>query len=53
MKILVESGVVEARQEGKWTHYRLSETGCAKAAEILRLATTPRGETEESCRCAK
>jgi ArsR family transcriptional regulator len=22
MKILVESGVVESRQEGKWTHYK-------------------------------
>ena len=25
MKILVESGIVSARQEGKWTHYKISE----------------------------
>ena len=53
MKILVESGVVEARQDGKWTHYSLSETGCAKAAEILRQATTACGETAEDACCAK
>ena len=27
MKILCESGIVASRQEGKWTHYRLSEEG--------------------------
>lgn len=27
MKILCDSGLVVSRQEGKWTHYRLSETG--------------------------
>ena len=34
MKILVESGVVESRQEGKWTHYKISEKG-----SVLRLGT--------------
>lgn len=41
MKILCESGVVESRQEGKWTHYRLSESGSNYAAELLRQLTTP------------
>jgi ArsR family transcriptional regulator len=41
MKILCESGVVESRQEGKWTHYRLSETGSKYAAELLIQLTTP------------
>ena len=27
MKILCESGIVSSRQEGKWTHYRLSAAG--------------------------
>ena len=27
MKILCESGIVASRQEGKWTHYRLSGEG--------------------------
>lgn len=41
MKILCESGVVESRQEGKWTHYRLSEKGSKYAAKLLISLTTP------------
>ncbi|MFV0517409.1 MAG: ArsR/SmtB family transcription factor [Aminipila sp.] len=41
MKILCESGVVDSRQEGKWTHYRLSETGSKYAATLLIQLTTP------------
>ncbi len=41
MKILCESGLVESRQEGKWTHYRLSEQGSQYAAELLTKLTTP------------
>ncbi len=35
MKILVESGVVESRACGKWTHYRLSESGAQHAVSLL------------------
>lgn len=41
MKILCESGIVESRQEGKWTHYKLSESGSKFAAELLIQLTTP------------
>lgn len=41
MKILCESGVVDSRQEGKWTHYRLSSRGSQYAAELLLRLTTP------------
>lgn len=41
MKILVESGVVESRQEGKWTHYTISEKGSDYATELLKTLTTP------------
>lgn len=41
MKILVESGVVESRQEGKWTHYKISEKGSAYASSLLNELTTP------------
>lgn len=41
MKILCESGVVDSRQEGKWIHYRLSESGSQYAAELLVQLTTP------------
>ena len=39
MKILVESGVVESRAVGKWTHYRISEAGCERAKAQLRQIT--------------
>ncbi|MBO3282398.1 transcriptional regulator, partial [Intestinimonas butyriciproducens] len=41
MKILCESGIVGSRQEGKWTHYRLSKSGSEYAAQLLVELTTP------------
>jgi len=40
MKILVESGVVESRQDGKWTHYKISEKGRDSAIGLIRELTT-------------
>ena len=51
MKILVESGVVESRECGKWTHYRLSENGAAQAVEMLRSFLT--SETEGNVRTGR
>lgn len=48
MKILVESGIVESRQEGKWTHYKISEKGSAYAGTLLKELTTPNGTIEEN-----
>lgn len=39
MKVLVESGVVENRREGKWTHYKISEKGSADAIAFLEKYT--------------
>ena len=41
MKVLCDPGLVVSRQEGKWTHYRLSETGRDKAVKLLLAITTP------------
>jgi ArsR family transcriptional regulator len=50
MKILVESGVVENRQEGKWTHYTISEKGSDYATELLKTLTTPETiKTSDNC----
>jgi len=40
MKILVDSGIVIARKEGKWTYYSISAAGSAQAIELLRELTT-------------
>ena len=53
MKVLCDSGMVESRQEGKWTHYRLSDSGRESAVRLLRQLTTPDFEAEEKCNCSK
>ena len=40
MKVLCESGIVDSRQDGKWTHYRISESGSNFAIELLKIITT-------------
>ena len=40
MKILCDSGIVTSRQEGKWTHYRLSSSGRDYAVELLKWEKT-------------
>ena len=49
MKVLCDSGIVASRQEGKWTHYRLSAEGGAWAVERLRAILTPETEQEHYC----
>ena len=51
MKILVESSVVVSRQEGKWTHYKISENGCNFAINLLKQLTTLNTSIEENNSC--
>jgi ArsR family transcriptional regulator len=53
MKILVESGIVESRQEGKWTHYKISENGCSVAKDLLNVITTAKSSAEENSSCSE
>jgi len=39
MKILVDSGMILARKEGKWTYYTFSKDGVANAKELLNDLT--------------
>lgn len=52
MKILVETGVVVSRQEGKWTHYTISEAGSTYAIALLKELTTS-GEVSENNNCCE
>lgn len=52
MKILCESGIVDSRQEGRWTHYRISEKGSRYASELLNTLTTLDMNTEANCCCS-
>lgn len=49
MKILCDSGLVTSWQEGKWTHYRLSESGRDYAVKLLIDLTTE--QTGDGCTC--
>ena len=40
MKILVDSGIVAARREGKWMYYSISGEGSEKAVRLLKEITT-------------
>lgn len=51
MKILVDSGVVVTRNEGKWTHYSISETGALYAKELLNKITAVKAEEKQPCNC--
>ena len=44
LKILCDSGIVAGREEGKWTHYRISAQGSAQAIALLRELTLVSGE---------
>ena len=49
MKILVDSGIVAARKQGKWTHYSISAEGCKTAASLLKKLTTIFETKNEVC----
>jgi len=49
MKVLCDSGLVESRQEGKWTHYHLSAAGRESAVALLRCLTTPEAGGDGCC----
>ena len=52
MKILVESGIVVSRKEGKWMYYSISQEGSEKALELLKditALTTDQLEPQKEC----
>jgi ArsR family transcriptional regulator len=53
MKILVETGVVVSRQEGKWTHYTISEAGSASAIALLKKLTTLSCQVNKDKKCCE
>ena len=53
MKILCDSGIVSSREDGKWTHYRISQQGSEKAIQLLKEITAVT-ENHDGCRnCRK
>ena len=53
MKILCDSGIVTSREEGKWTHYQISQQGSEKAIELLKAITAVTENSGECNKCCK
>ena len=53
MKILVDSGVVSARKDGKWTYYSISAAGSENASKLLRKLTAVKTTDTNNERCCK
>jgi ArsR family transcriptional regulator len=52
MKVLLESGIVTSRQEGKWTYYRICPDGAFAAVSLVQQLTTVTVDPER-CNCCK
>lgn len=52
MKILCDSGIVDSRQDGKWTYYKISKSGSNSAIELLKKLTIV-NNTGNVNRCCK
>jgi ArsR family transcriptional regulator len=52
MKILIESGIVTQRKQGKWTYYSISIDGVQIAKKLIEELTTIKlsNEGEEKCK---
>ena len=44
MKVLCRSAIVKAREEGKWTYYKLCPTGGKRAMTVLQKITSIKKE---------
>ena len=53
MKVLVGSGVVSARKEGKWTYYSIYESGRKRALALLKTITEPQISEKASEACCE
>ena len=53
MKILCDSGIVESREEGKWTHYRISRPGSENAIALLREITAVQESDDVESHCCR
>ncbi len=51
MKILCQSGIVSSRQDGKWKHYSLSDSGRSFALGRFKEVTAIEENSIASCHC--
>ena len=52
LKLLVESGIVFARKDGRWMYYSLSDSGVENAKSLLAELTNKVAECGGACKCS-
>lgn len=52
MKVLLESGIVTSRQEGKWTYYRICPEGAPAAVSLVQQLTAISADAVQ-CDCCE
>ena len=50
MKILIDSGIVESKKDGKWMHYRINKTGCEEAIELIHYFEDTKERIPSCCK---
>jgi ArsR family transcriptional regulator len=53
MKVLLESGIVTSRQEGKWTYYRICPEGASALVSLVQQLTTISDDPDQFGCCEK
>ena len=48
MKILCDSGIIDSRKNGKWTHYKINEDTIKHTADYIQV-TLFRDDAAQSC----
>jgi len=51
MKILVDSGIVSQRKNGKWVYYSLNDEGCKKSIDLLNEIVKKKYDVLSECDC--
>lgn len=51
MKILIDSGMVISRKEGKWVHYSLSDEGIKDVRDYLSVLLEKNNALNKACIC--
>jgi ArsR family transcriptional regulator len=53
MKVLLESGIVTSRQEGKWTYYRICPEGASALVSLVQQLTAVADDPDQFGCCEK
>lgn len=50
MKILIDSGIVASKKDGKWMHYHIDREGCEEAIALIQYFEDTKERTPSCCK---